>query len=76
MTSRQAHRHAVEGAGISPADYRIMDQPGDSTWCITKQGRVWQVFYFERGTKRHLQRFNDQNAACGYFLSQLGVPRA
>jgi hypothetical protein len=68
-------RRAVEGAGISPADYRIMDQPEDSTLCITRQGRVWQVFYFERGTKRRLERFRDESAACGHFLSMLGIPQ-
>lgn len=66
-------RGVVARAGMDPADYRIMDPPGDSTCCIRRQGRVWMVFFFERGVRRELQRFSSEGVACAYFLGMLGL---
>ena len=55
----------------NPADFRIQEPPGESTWCIKKQGKVWLVFYSERGTRWELQRFKEENAACEYFYHRL-----
>jgi hypothetical protein len=51
--------------------YRILDAPGEGTWCIRKQGKAWLVFYFERGTKWQLERFKTEGAACEYFLNRI-----
>ena len=51
--------------------YRILEAPGESTWCIKKQGKTWLVFYFERGTKFELQRFKEESAACEYFYNRI-----
>ena len=66
-------RRILEDRKVSPAEYRILDQPDESTWCLRKQGKTWLVFYFERGQKRGLQRFNNEEAACDYLLSQMSV---
>lgn len=57
--------------GINPQFYRILDAPGEATWCIRKQGETWLVFYFERGIKFHLQRFKSESSACEYFYNRL-----
>ena len=57
--------------GYDPRNYRILDAPGESTWCIRKQGKAWLVFYFERGKKWELQRFTTESAACEYFLNRV-----
>jgi hypothetical protein len=64
-------RKVLEEEGVDPADYRIGVQPDESTYCLKKQGKVWQVFWFERGTRRDMQRFKSEAAACEYFLNQL-----
>ncbi len=51
--------------------YRILEEPGEATWCIRKQGKIWLVFYFERGTKWELQRFKTESAACEYFFNRV-----
>ena len=35
--------------GVSPAAYRILESPDESTWCLKRQATEWVVFYFERG---------------------------
>jgi hypothetical protein len=74
MTTSEAER-VLQGEGVLPSEYRILKQPSENTWCITRQGRVWLVFYFERGARWNLQRFKDESAACDYFVCQiLGFP--
>lgn len=65
-----ALRAALSERGIDPNGYRILDAPGEATWCIRKQGKAWLVFYFERGTKWELQRFKTEAAACDYFFNR------
>jgi hypothetical protein len=36
-----------------------------------RQGRMWLVFYSERGARRDLQRFASELAACQYLIEQL-----
>ncbi|MEV4170874.1 hypothetical protein [Nonomuraea sp. NPDC049709] len=64
-------RAALLRRGASPCDFRVMEQPGESTWCIRRQGQVWQVFFFERGGKRDLRRFTDEVIACDHLSAQL-----
>jgi hypothetical protein len=66
-----ALRMTLSERGIDPQDYRVEDAPGESTWCIRKQGKAWLVFYFERGTKWELQRFKTEASACEYFLNRV-----
>lgn len=64
-------RDILEHRGIDPKEHRVLEKPDEDTMCIAKQGKTWLVFYFERGAKRDLQRFQDENAACEYFLAQV-----
>lgn len=64
----------LDAEGFSRASYRINQQPDESTLCVKKQGKIWLVFYFERGTRYDLQRFHPEEAACEYFLNRLRAP--
>jgi len=64
-------KEVLDAEGINKADYRIDEPPGESTWCLKKQGKVWLVYWFERGERFDLQRFSSEEAACEYFLNQL-----
>ena len=64
-------REELARRNVDEARFRIMEPPGDSTMCIRKQGKVWLVYYFERGSKWDLKRFGDEDLACRYFLDQL-----
>jgi hypothetical protein len=66
-----ALRAALKEGGVDPQNYRILDVPGEGTWCIRKQGRTWLVFYFERGAKWELQRFKSETSACEYLLNRI-----
>lgn len=64
-------RSVLAEGGYDPKGFRILDAPDESTWCIRKQGKIWLVFYFERGTKWELQRFKSEDSACEYFLNKV-----
>lgn len=64
-------RSVLAEGGYDPKGYRILDAPDESTWCIRKQGKIWLVFYFERGTEWELQRFKNESSACEYFLNRV-----
>jgi hypothetical protein len=65
-------RDALVKGGYDSRNYRVMEAPDESTWCIRKQGKSWLVFYFERGSRWQLQRFATESAACEYFLNRVG----
>jgi len=44
-----------------------INRVSDNRYCIIKNDSVWQVFYYERGTKRNLKEFTDEKEACNYF---------
>jgi hypothetical protein len=71
MMDIAALNNALTEGGHDPQSYRVLDAPGESTWCIRKQGKAWLVFYFERGAKWELQRFVTEDAACEYFLNRI-----
>jgi hypothetical protein len=64
-------RAALVAGGYDLQGYRVLDAPGESTWCIHKQGKTWLVFYFERGSKWEMQRFKTESAACEYFFNRV-----
>lgn len=64
-------REILQRLKVDELDYRVLDAPGDSTWCIRKQGSTWLVFFFERGRKYDLERFQNEHSACEYFLNKL-----
>jgi hypothetical protein len=66
-----ALREALNESGVDPQSYRILDVPGESTWCIRKQGKTWLAFYFERGAKWELQRFKSEASACEYLFNRI-----
>jgi hypothetical protein len=44
-------------------------------YCISKEGSLWEVYYYERGNKNNLQVFPDEHNACFYLLSTLEKDR-
>jgi hypothetical protein len=60
--------------GVDPRNYRIDEPPGESTMVLKKQGKVWLVYWSERGGRYDLQRFTDETSACEYMLGRLTVP--
>ncbi len=44
-------------------------------YCISKQGAVWEVYYFERGHKNNLRVFADEGSACAHLKSVLDNDR-
>jgi hypothetical protein len=40
-------------------------------YCISREGRFWEVYYYERGNKNNLRIFLDESDACLYLLSVL-----
>ena len=71
MTGIADLSRALAESGCDPAGYRVLEPPGEATWCIRRQGRTWLVFYFERGTRYELQRFTSESHVCEYFLSRV-----
>jgi hypothetical protein len=61
--------------GANSADYRIQAPDDESTWCLRRQGKVWLVYYSERGGRRTMQRFSSESAACDYFLEHVAPAR-
>ena len=64
-------RTALSELDLDPAGYRILEPHDENTWCLRRQGKTWLVFYFERGSKSELQRFNTEASACEYFLNKV-----
>ena len=64
-------REALDGENIDKAGYRINEPPGESTWCLRKQGKVWLVYWSERGERFDLQCFSSERTACEFFLHRL-----
>lgn len=40
-------------------------------YCILKEGEVWEVYYSERGHKRNIAQFQNENEACWHLLHLL-----
>ena len=40
-------------------------------YCIEEVNGIWQVYYSERGIKRDLRCFDNEEVACDYFLKEL-----
>jgi hypothetical protein len=40
-------------------------------YCISKQGSIWEAYYFERGNHNDLRTFSDEESACAYLKSIL-----
>ncbi len=64
-------RKVLDAEKIDKAGYRINEPPGESAWCLKKQGKIWLVYWFERGERFHLNRFSSEEIACEYFLHRL-----
>jgi hypothetical protein len=62
---------ALRDGKFDTSGYRILEAPDESTWCLKRQGKTWLVFYFERGQRWQLHRFNDEAAACEYFYNRI-----
>ena len=56
---------------VSPAAYRILESPDESTWCLKRQATAWVVFYFERGRRREERLFVDEGEACEHFVKRV-----
>jgi hypothetical protein len=67
-------RRELVGRGVNSMDYRINEPPDEGAWCLKKQGKVWLVYFSERGRRRDLRRFSDESLACQHFLNQLTQP--
>lgn len=60
--------------GVDPRDYRINQPPAESTMVLKKQGKVWLVYWSERGGRYELRRFSDETSACEHMLNRLTTP--
>ena len=57
--------------GVSPARYRILESPDESTWCLKRQASAWVVFYFEGGRRHEEKLFVDEVEACEHFVKRV-----
>ncbi|HEY9390461.1 MAG TPA: hypothetical protein VIR27_11955 [Mycobacteriales bacterium] len=68
-------KRVLDAEGFNPLDYRIAEEPDESTLCLEVRRRLWMVYYFERGRRYDLKRFSSEEAACANFLCRIrGLP--
>ena len=58
---------------IPKRDYSLDDEFKDDAICLhyNEKGKVWEVYYSERGRKFSLQYFRTEEEACDYFYNWL-----
>ena len=58
---------------IPRAAYSLTDEFPYDAYCLhyNEKGRVWEVYYGERGNKVSLKYFRTEDEACDYFYSWL-----
>lgn len=62
---------AVAEIGISER-LVIVNDTAEYAWCVVEaDDGAWEVFWMERGNKGDLQRFANEDQACGYLLGRL-----
>ncbi|AQZ68533.1 unnamed protein product [[Actinomadura] parvosata subsp. kistnae] len=67
----QELRAALAATDLDPRLYCILEQPDDSQWCLRKQGKTWQTFWYERGAEYEMRRFKDEKTACVHFFGRI-----
>lgn len=63
-------REIVESARVGPAYYSF-DEERHEALCLLPEGPSWKVFVSERGRRWEEMTFDDEDAACVYFLERL-----
>ena len=58
----------LDELGIRPIHYSIDESGGGENYVIKKVSQFWEVYFSERGERYTLRRFQDEHAACEYFL--------
>lgn len=43
----------------------------ENAYCLIHQGQEWIVFHQERGVRASERRFQSEEAACAFFVSEL-----
>lgn len=43
----------------------------DNTWCLTRDGDGWEVFWREQGNRYDWARFTSEDVACHYLFGRL-----
>ena len=58
---------------IPKKDYSLTTEFPDDAYCLhyDNKGKVWEVYYTERGMKIELQYFRTEEEACDYFYKYL-----
>ncbi|MFF3764481.1 hypothetical protein ACFYYR_10400 [Streptomyces sp. NPDC001922] len=66
---------ALRAAGVPAAHYEIPGCPGDrrptESYFLRAEGSAWLVGVHERGERRVLERFTDEDAACRWLYDRL-----
>ncbi len=71
MNTAQLHRILVE-AGFRPGSYSLDGGDQNDTLCIQAlSGGRLVVYYTERGSRFDTHKFDDESAACEYFLQTM-----
>ena len=63
-------RRRLSDLGVRPDAYQIMGT-AENAYCLIHQGQDWIVFHQERGLRLGERRFQAEDEACAYFLSEL-----
>lgn len=56
---------------VDPAAYSLTGGLPNEAYCIEHQGRIWSVYYSERGRKTSEKTFETEDEACREFLERI-----
>jgi hypothetical protein len=52
-------------------DAYSLDGPRDESYCLSREGVAWSVYYSERGLTTGRREFDAEHDACRYLLDRL-----
>lgn len=66
-------KYILTGKSINPYTYSLDGSLPDDGYCIFEANGAWEVCYGERGQKRVLKTFDNENDACEFLLKKILV---
>jgi len=57
-------------AGVDATRYSLTSGSHEGL-CLLNEGRLWNVFLSERGSRHEVHSFEDEDSACVYFLKRI-----
>ncbi len=61
----------LENKGFPTGSFSLEGGLPNESYCLNKNGKIWEVYYSERGNKSGLKEFKDESEACLYMYNLL-----